>query len=100
MSLAIVLSFQHTVLPIHFAAVADPNHQDKHAVIEDAIDDPVIANTYPIGVLLTGQLLNTVRTRIICQGFGVYDDPRLDRFGKLGDLPICSRGEPYLVRHL
>ena len=64
-------------MPVHVAAMPDPHDVDDEAAIEDLVDDPVVANAHPIGVVFARQLAARGWARIVGEEVDRGADPLL-----------------------
>lgn len=53
--------------PVDVSTLSDPDNVDQEAIVKDLAEDPIHPDTYPIGVVLTGQLCASGRSGIVCE---------------------------------
>src|SRR5262245_20929800 len=64
-------------VPVHVAAMSDPHDVDDEASIEDLVDDPVVADAHPVGVVFAGELAACGWVRIVGEEVDGGADPLL-----------------------
>lgn len=68
-----------------------PDDDDEQGIVDDPIDDSVVADADPVEAFLACQLEGILGTRIFHQAPQANGDPLLDRPGELTDLASCGR---------
>jgi hypothetical protein len=80
-------------LPVDLLAIANLEDEDDQLFVLNRIDDPIVAFSDAIDVILSGELLHAWRTGIALQGLHTFDEALLNGRRKRAELAFSRWGE-------
>ena len=73
-----------SLLPVDVASMADADDLDDESVVEHLVNDPVVADPYPVGVSFAGHGDASRRSRVVSEKIDRGADPLLFAPGERG----------------
>ena len=87
------------MLPVDFFAIADLEDKDDQFFVVDRVDDSIVAFADAVEVVLAGEFLHALRTRIVLQGLHAFDEALLNSRREGMELAFRRRGEEDRIGH-